>query len=130
MRRTVPLLLGLGSLFLGVCLPYCPLPNGLRLTNLFWSSIDGLGLWAIDLTLGLSIQSRLLIFGVFVWPIAVAILMFILGLRLVYTKHFRIRWLVILALVATTLVTTDLDRTLQPPLSELPTYHRLFGAVW
>ena len=63
MRRVLfSLSFSTGSFFVGVGLPYCPLPNGLRLCNLFWSMIDGLGLWAIDETTGLSVDSRTLLF--------------------------------------------------------------------
>jgi hypothetical protein len=130
MRRTTPFLLALGSLFLGVCLPYCQLPKGLRLLNLFWSSIDGLGLWAIDQTVGLSIQSRLLPIGVFAWPIFVSILMFIVGRKLLRTSPGRMRLFVISALVSTAFFTTDVNRAARPPLSHLPTFYWLIFVVW
>jgi hypothetical protein len=130
MRRTMPLLLGLGSLFLGVCLPYCPLPKGVRLLNLFWSSIDGLGLWAIDQTVGLSIDSRVLLLGVLVWPILASSLMFILGLKMLRTEHLRLRLFVISAFAVTMFLTVDLNRAAQPPLSNLPTFYWLFFNVW
>lgn len=130
MRRTMPLLLGLGSLFMGVCLPYCPLPGKLRLLNLFWSSIDGLGLWAIDHTVGLSMHSRSLILGVFIWPLVVSILMFFCGQKLLHAKHPKTRLFVVSALLATAFLTTDLNRASRPPFLNLPTFYWLFFNVW
>jgi hypothetical protein len=130
MRKALLFLASLGPYFLGVAFPYCPLPGGLRLLNLFWGVVDGLGLWAIDETVGLSMDSRLLILGVLVWPIAVSAAMFALGLKLLRTMHLRLRLFVISALVATAFLDVDLNRALQPPLSHLPTFHRLFFAVW
>jgi len=119
-----------GAFLVGVWLPYFPLPNGLRLCNLFWSMVDGLGLWLIDETTGLSVESRTLLFlGVLVWPLVVSVLMFTIGL-LLYRVRPRLRMFVVSGLIATAFLNVDVNRVSQPPFSDLPTYHRLFAAVW
>jgi hypothetical protein len=120
---------GFWPLFLGVLLPYIPLPGGLRLLNIFWSVIDGLGLLTIDVSVGLSMQSRLLILGVLVWPIVVSGAMFLFGLRL-FGMSFRVRSVVLCALLASSLLTVNLSAAQHTPILKLPTFYRLFFAVW
>lgn len=38
--------------------------------------------------------------------------------------------LLISGLIATTLLNVDVHRIFHPPISDLPTYYRLFAAVW
>ncbi len=120
---------GFWPLFLGVLLPYIPLPGGFRLLNIVWSVVDGLGLLTIDVSVGLSVQSRLLILGVFVWPIVVSGTMFLFGLRLSGMSS-RVRSVVLCALLASSLLTVNLSAALHAPISKLPTFYRLFFAVW
>ncbi len=131
MRRTMFLLwFFLWPWFLGVFLPYCTFPGGHKLFNVFWEVIYGLGLWAIDETFGLSIQSRLLVLGVFVWPIVISTIMLVFGLTLQKTNRRTLRLTVVLALIASSFLVIGLDRAMRPPFSILPTFSRLFFAVW
>ena len=129
--RKIAFALGFGfwPLFLGVLLPYFPLPGGLRLINIFWSVVDGLGLLAVDVFAGLSVQSRLLILGAFVWPIVVSGTMFLFGLRLLGMSS-RVRLVVLCALLASSLFTLNLSAAQHAPISKLPTFYRPFFAVW
>jgi hypothetical protein len=130
MQRTFfALCFGFWPLLLGVFLPYFQLPGGLRLLNFFWSVINGLGLWAIDETVGLSIQSRLVILGVFVWPMIVSGAMFLFGFKLLRVPP-RARLVGIFALLASSLLTVNLSAAQHSPISHLPTFYRLFFAVW
>jgi hypothetical protein len=130
MRKTaIALCFGFWPIFWGVFLPYFRLPGGLRLLNFFWSLINGLGLWAIDELVGLSIQSRLVILGAFVWPIIVSGTMFFFGWKLPQMSS-GMRLTVISALLVSSLLTVSLGAAQHPPLSNLPTFYRLFFAVW
>lgn len=130
MRKTAfAICVGLWPLLWGVFLPYFQLPGDLRLLNFFWSLIEGLGLWAIDLSAGLSVQSRLLILGVVVWPIVVSGVMFLFGLELLRVPS-RVRLVALSALLASSLLTVSLGAAQHPPISSLPTFYRLFFAVW
>jgi hypothetical protein len=130
MRKTgFAILFGFWPLFWGVLLPYFRLPGGLRLLNFFWSIIDGLGLWAIDESVGLSIESRLVVFGVFVWPIAISVAMFLFGFKLLRVSPKILR-AALSALLASSLLTVSLGAAQHPPISNLPTFYRFFFAVW
>ena len=132
MRRTVFLLwLFLWPWFLGVVLPYCTFPGHIKLANLFWEVVYGLGLWAIDEAVGLSLGSRFLLFvGAFAWPVIISTIMVLLGLVLQKASLRKLQLTMALALIASSFLVTDLDRALHPPFSNLPTYYRLLGAVW
>jgi hypothetical protein len=130
MRRIlVSLLFCFWPLFWGVFLPYVSFPGDLRLLNLFWSVVCGLGLWTIDETGGLSIVSPLLVLGVLVWPIAVSGAMFLLGWKLRQMSS-RVRLVLICALLASSLLVASVHAALQPPMSDLPTYYRQLAAIW
>jgi hypothetical protein len=129
-RTTFCLWFCLWPLFLGVCLPYLTFPGGHKLINIFWGSIYGLGLWGIDKTIGLSIHSPFVAVGVVIWPIVVSSLMFILGRKLVQMNHRWLQLAIVLALVVSSLLVINLQMALQPPFSNLPTFYRLFFAVW
>ena len=132
MRRLwFPLWFSLWPCFLGVFLPYLAFPGGVHLLNLFWESVYGLGLWGIDETVGLSIESRLLVLGLFVWPIILSTLMFKAGRALLKDSLGKIRLPIVIALIASSfIVIANPDRVGRPPFSRLPTYYRLFSAVW
>ena len=127
-RLLVSFLFCLWPLFWGVLLPYVQFPGGLRLLNLFWSVVCGLGLWTIDETVGLSIVSPLLVLGVLVWPIAVSGAMFLLGWKLRQMSS-AVRLVLICALLASSLAIVSVHSALQPPMSGLPTYYRQFAAI-
>jgi hypothetical protein len=131
MRRILlALWFGLWPLLWGVCLPYFQFPDSLRLYNYFWGGVCGLGLWVTDITVGLSLDSRLLLgLGVLVWPIGVSMVMFLIGWMLDKIT-FKMRLVVISALLVSCLLTENLQTLMQPPMSNIPTYYRLFAAVW
>lgn len=130
MRKTAfALFFGFWPLLLGVFLPYFQFPGGTRFLNFFWSVIDGLCLWAIDESVGLSVQSRLLILGAFVWPIVISGLMLLVGFR-ISRMPSKARLIALSLLLASSLLTVNLRSAQHPPLSHLPTYYRLFFAVW
>jgi len=128
-RLLISLLFCLWSFFLGVVLPYVPMPGGLRLLNFFWSVVFGLGLWIIDETVGLSMDSPLLILGVLVWPIAISGAMFLLGWKLQQMSS-RKRLILICALLASSLFVISDSAALRPPMSDLPTYYRQLFVIW
>jgi hypothetical protein len=129
-RILLALWFGLWPLFWGVFLPYFQLPGRLRLVNFFWDAVCGIGLWLTDNTVGLSLDSRLLLgLGVLVWPIGVSMVMFLIG-WLLDKITFRMRFAVMCALLVTCLFTENLQTLMQPPWSNIPTYYRLFTAVW
>jgi hypothetical protein len=131
MRRLLfPLWFCLWPLFLGVFLPYCPLPGGHRLLNLPWEIVSGLVFWGIDETIGLSVQSRLLFAAAFYWPFVVSIAMCVLGSLLQKASRRKLRLISAVALIASSFFVVNLDRAMEPPLSNVPTYYRLFAAVW
>jgi len=130
MRRTiVSLWFGLWPLLLGVFLPYFQFPARLKLLNFFWSVTYGFGLWAIDKTVGLRIQSPMITLGVIVWPIVVTGAMFFIGWKLPQMSS-GMRLFVISALLASSLLTVKLSRVQRSPMSNLPTFYRLFFVVW
>ena len=131
MRRTSFLLwLFLWPLFLGIFLPYCPLPGGLRLLNIFWGTVYGLGLWGVDKTVGLSIQSSFVALGVVIWPVIISAVLYVFGRRLQESSDGKVRSTIILALIVSSLPLVTLSKALQPPFSNLPTFYRLFFVVW
>ena len=118
---------GLWPFLFGICLPYFSLPSGLRLVNLFWSVVEGLGLWAIDETAGLNIQSRWLLLGLVVWPLVVSTTMLLVGRKLMRMSS-RARLITLLALLAS--LTFTVSYKTANGLSFLPAYFRYFQAVW
>jgi hypothetical protein len=128
--KLFPLWFCLWPCFLGVFLPYCTFPGGLKLLNVFWEGVYGLGLWGVDEAAGLSIQSRLLFLGVLVWPIAISTVLFIFGRKIQKINHRTLRPAMVLGLIASTFLVINLDRAQQPPFSNLPTFYRLFFIVW
>lgn len=120
---------GLWPLFLGVFLPYVSLPGGLRLLNILWSVADGLGLWIIDVSIGLSVQSRMLILGAFVWPVAVSAAMAFLGARL-FDASSKTRIVAGCLLLASSLITVSLGSAQHALVAKYPTYYRLFFTTW
>jgi hypothetical protein len=130
MRRIlVSLWFCLWPLFLGVILPYVPFPGGHRFLNLFWSVVCGLGFWMIDETVGLSMDSRLLVIGVLVWPIVVSAAMFLLGWKLQEISP-RMRLILICALLASSLFIVSYQRAMRPPMLYLPTYDRQINTIY
>lgn len=130
MRRTVfGLILCLWPLFLGVGLPYLTFPGGLKFMNFFWGTVYGLGLWGVDKTIGLSIQSPFVAIGVIVWPILVSTTIFIFSRKL-QLNHRKVQLSIVFALIISSLLVTNLHAALQPPFSNLPTFYRLFFVVW
>jgi hypothetical protein len=130
MKKTVfTIFFGFWPLFLGVFLPYVPFPGGLRLLNIVWSIANGLGLWVIDLSIGLSIPSKTVILGAFLWPVAVSVAMAFLGARL-FDMSSKTRVVAVCLLLATSLFTTSLSSAQHAPVAEYPTYYRLFFAAW
>jgi hypothetical protein len=115
--------------FLGIFLPYVPLPGGLRLANLFWDVVYGAGLWAIDWLVGFHPLSRVSLSWIFGWPIAVSFVLFFIG-RNLYETHPRLRFWSICTLIASALFVTRADRLLEPPFSHLPTFHGIFFAIY
>ena len=114
----------LWPLFLGVFLPYVPLPLLGHLQNLIWGFLYGLGLFLTDITVGNSIVSKHLIFGVFLWPIALTVLLFWLSNR----KAFR-------DLMGKTSALLFISSFFCLPVYSqsidwLPTYWRLMFVVW
>ena len=75
------------------------------------------------------IQSPFLILGVVIWPLAVSSAMFFVGWKLAQFSSAA-RFAVISALLISTLLTVNLGAALRPPMSNLPTFYRLFTAVW
>jgi hypothetical protein len=131
MRRALFLLwFCLWPLFLGVWLPYLTLPGNLKLMNVLWGLVDGLGLWFVDKTVGLNIQSPFVALGAFVWPVVVSSGMLILGRSLNRVQHRKLRSAVVAALIASSLLVVSLRRATHPPLSRLPMYYRLSFVVW
>jgi len=118
---------GLWPLFFGICLPYFSLPGGLRLVNLVWSIVEGLGLWAIDETAGLSLESRWLPLGLFAWPLIISTIMFLFGRKLARTSS-RAHLVTLLALLASLIFTVSYKTA--NGVSFLPAYFRYFQAVW
>ena len=131
MRRILlALWFGLWPRFWGVFLPYFQLLCRLRLYNYFWGGVCGLGLWVTDITVGLSLDSRLLLgLGALVWPLGVSMVMFLIG-WMVDKITFKMRLVVISALLVSCLLTENLQTLMKPPMSNIPTYYRLFAAVW
>jgi CHASE2 domain-containing sensor protein len=109
-------------------LPYIPFPGG-HILNLFWDIVCGFGLWMIDETVGLSLNSRLLVIGALVWPIAVSVAMFLLGWKLQKISP-RMRLVLICALIASSLCIVSYERAMRPPMLYWPTYHRQLDGVW
>ncbi len=131
MRRLLfPLWFCLWPLFLGVFLPYCPLPGGVRLLNVPWEIVSGLVFWGIDETIGLSVRSRLLFAAAFYWPFVVSIAMCVFGCLLLKEGRRKLRLIFTIALIASSFFVVNLDRVCQPPILKLPTYYRLLAAVW
>ena len=127
MRRTIFFLwFCLWPLLLGVFLPYFEFPRRLHLVNLFWGTVYGLGLWAIDKTVGLSIQSRLVVLASLVWPVLISAAMSVFGWNLPKMSH-RMRLVSMSALLMSSLLTANLDGVLAKCL---PTYYRLMSVIW
>lgn len=115
--------------FWGVFLPYVPFPGGLRLLNLFWSAVCGLGFWVMDEAGVLYMDSHFLVLGVLVWPVAVSGATFLLGWRL-QQMSAKTRLVLLCALLASSFLVVPVQLAMRPPMSDLPTYYRLFAAVW
>ena len=104
-------------------------PGGLRLLNIVWSIANGLGLWMVNVSVGLSIDSKGLILGAFLWPIAVSAVMAFLGARF-FDMSSKSRIVAICVLLATSLFTTSLSSAQHAPLAKYPTYYWLFFSAW
>jgi hypothetical protein len=115
---------------LGVFLPYFSFPGNVRLLNLLWESIYGLGIWAVDETVGLRIQSPFVLAGVVLWPIVVCWGMFILASKIQGLENKKWRRGAIAALAASSLLTVTLPTIDHEPWSKLPTFYRQFFVVW
>ncbi|MDE1161932.1 MAG: hypothetical protein PW792_08290 [Acidobacteriaceae bacterium] len=120
---------GIWPLFLGVFLPYVSFFGGLRLLNILWSIANGLGLWVIDASVGLSVQSKATVIGAFLWPIAVSAAMAFWGSRL-FDMSSKTRIVAVSLLLASSLFTVSLGSAQHAPAVKYPTYYRLFFAVW
>ena len=110
MRRIiVSLWFSFWPLLLGVLLPYFEFPGRLHLLNFFWGVVYGFGLWMIDKTVGLSIQSPLALLGLIVWPIVVSGAMFFVGWKLPQMSS-RMRLALESALLLSSLFVVNLDQ--------------------
>jgi uncharacterized membrane protein len=98
--------------------------------NVFWESVYGLGLWELDRTVGISIESSSTAVGVFAWPIVVSGLVFIFSLKLTQPRYSKLRSAAVIALVASSFLVINAERAFYPPYSNLPTFLRLFFVVW
>src|SRR5438874_2177259 len=116
-------------LFLGICLPYVPLPGDVRLINLFWGVVYGAGLWAIHEALALP-PSRVFLLFMFGWPLAVSGALFFIGSKLQETGHSRLRLMFVYIMIASSLAVTGLQRSLEPPFSKLPTFYKVLFTIY
>jgi hypothetical protein len=111
----------LWPLLLGAGLPYITFPRHLIFMNIFWEVIYGIGFWGVDKTVGLYVDSPFVAVGVFIWPIAVSAAMFFCGWKVLQASS-RMRLAIVSALLLSSLLTVSLQRALQPPISDLPTF--------
>jgi hypothetical protein len=112
------------------CLPYIPFPGDLRLINLFWGVVYGAGLWVIDGVVTLRQQSPVVLLYILAWPLAVSCGLFIIGNKLHQTSHSRLRLFLIWIMIASSLAVTRVDRSLQPPFSNLPTFYKICFTIY
>ncbi len=114
----------LWPLFLGVFLPYVPLPFFGHLQNLIWGFLYGFGLFLTDVTVGNSIVSKHLIFGFLLWPIMLTGMLFWLsGREMLRGPTGKAAGLVFITSFACLPVYSQ-------SISWLPTYWRLMFVVW
>lgn len=120
----------LWPLFLGVFLPLFEFPGKIRLFNYFWEFIYGLGLFIIDKTDGLRIQSPYLGLGAMIWPAAVCAAMFLAAFVLDKMKKPFVRRGAIVALTLSSLLVTVFDEWSPSFWSGIPTYYWQMFNVW
>jgi hypothetical protein len=120
-------------LFLGVFLPYVPIPGGGRLINLLWSLIYGLGLVLSFYVYGDAAGSHrpnLVLYGGLLFPLLLSAVLFWLSGKLWNTTNSVGRvWAAGLLLLSACCV-VGLDRSAYPPFDVLPTYWRLMFIVY
>jgi hypothetical protein len=131
MRRNIlSLVFALVPLFFGVALPYVEFPGNNRYLNLFWSPVYGFGLFALDRMAILRSRSPLALLGVIAWPIAVSCALFILGGKVQQGGHTRLRMISLCLLFASSCCIVGLQKSLQPPFSQVPTFYKIFFSIW
>ena len=118
------------SFLFGVGLPYVEFSGQKRFLNLFWSSAYGLGLWSLDKTANLCGHSPISLLGVLGWPLVLACAIFFFCLSLQRSDKTRLRWVLFVLFCASSVCVVDLQKSLQPPLSQLPTFYRYFFVIW
>jgi len=118
------------TLFLGIGLPSVPFPGELRLINLPWGIVYGAGLWILDRFVSLRQPSPVGLLYVFGWPIGALCASFFIGTKLYETNHYRLRRVSIWILIISSLAVMEVDRSLKPPFSNLPTFYRMLFTVY
>jgi hypothetical protein len=129
-EKIVSLLCAIVPIFLGIGLPYLDFPGHHRFVNPFWSTVYGCGLWILDKLGSLRIQSPLGPIGLFVWSLAVSAALFLFVSKLQQAGHTRVRWVSFCLLGASCFCIVGLQMSMQPPLSNAPTFYRLFFVIW
>ena len=129
-KAILPLIWSIVPLLIGIGLPYFELPGRVRLINPLWAVLYGGGLWMLDKLALLRIQSALSLLGVVVWPVAVSAGLYWLGRRLEQTKNLRIQSICLCLLGISFLCVVELQRSLQPPLSHVPTFYKMLFVIW
>ncbi len=121
---------GIWPLLVGVFLPYIEFPHGIRLVNVPWGLIFGFGLFLIDLLSGLTIYSPWNILGVIVWPLVLTFVMFMLGGKLDRMSGGRLRRILVLVMIISSLLVINISLADSFPWSRIPTFYREFFVVW
>src|SRR4051794_19503380 len=117
-RRLFSSSVSLLPLFLGIALPYVPLPGSVRLVNVFWGVVYGAGFFVIDWfgAFHPTQRSPAVFFAFIVWPVFVSGALFMIGNWLHRTTGSRLRLVSMCLLMASALALTTLDSALQSSL--------------
>jgi hypothetical protein len=98
---------------------------GHHFTNLIWGVIDGLGLFAADMTVGLSLRPSFgKTFGFLVWPILISIFLFWLSGKLWERSSKSERWIYAGLLLLSGLCVAEMHGPGLPFFGWIPLYSR------
>src|SRR6185437_15892998 len=101
-----------------------------RFVNLFWGGIYGAAAWALGRLVDLREFPALALLWLVAWPIAVSCGLFALGWKFQHISRNRIRATVLCLIALSIFATIGMEEALRPPFASVPTFYRLFFAIW
>jgi len=122
-------IVGLVSLS-GTWLPMFTVPHFGKFINLWWESVYGLGFFVVGFLPG-GFESRVgFLFGALLWPIAVAILMYLLSGWILHSRSQKTNIVAGCTIIISLLLVVPLNGSAKFPFSYLPLYSHFMFVIY